>query len=211
MSGGGADAGAFLAVSISAGVANVQLAYTERRPTPFIASHMAMPCVQKSARSLPGGVWYAEHTSMSSLPSASATSAKARSSASSELTSQGIATPRPPAAVIASAVASTLRSEPSGTGLWPPEAMRSTSAAGISRELRPSAYTAYPDRPSSMAIPLPMPRDAPVTTATRCGSTAVVTSRPAIETRKGILRAGSRCARSRRCLGGKLLARARGR
>eukprot|EP00967_Tisochrysis_lutea_P053027 scaffold65804_cov32-Tisochrysis_lutea.AAC.2 len=80
--------------------------------------------------------------------------------------------PRPPAAVTSSAVLSTVRSEPTGS-------VRSEAWPFFLPLLdeRPSTYTAKPARPSSSAIPLPIPRDAPVTKATRCaGSPAHVPS-----------------------------------
>eukprot|EP00962_Isochrysis_galbana_P049434 scaffold20938_cov116-Isochrysis_galbana.AAC.5 len=78
------------------------------------ASHMSSPCFQNSSRSAPGGVLYAEHTRTSRRPSASLTRASTRSRSASSPTSHCKASPRPPATVISSAVASTVRSDPGG-------------------------------------------------------------------------------------------------
>lgn len=160
ISGGGSSGLAPLLrlLAMSSGTPCKQVAYTPRKPTPLHASHISMPCSQKLPRSSPGGVVYAEHTRMSTRPSASRTRASARSISASSFRLHAMPCPTPPAAVMASAADSTVRSKPAATA---------RSVVCEPRVLRPRAYTVFPWRPSSMAMPRPMPRVAPVTTATR--------------------------------------------
>mmetsp|Transcript_23826 Transcript_23826/g.51581 ORF Transcript_23826/g.51581 Transcript_23826/m.51581 type:complete len:251 (-) Transcript_23826:145-897(-) len=126
---------------------------------------MAAPCFQKTSRKeasfKSGGVVKALHTTASRRPCSSFTLSISLATSSSLDTSIATATPDPfpGRASISSAVLSTVESALS--------APRSRSVeTPVARDDRPATYTVIPAKPSSSAIPFPIPRDAPVMMAT---------------------------------------------
>mmetsp|Transcript_27889 Transcript_27889/g.81921 ORF Transcript_27889/g.81921 Transcript_27889/m.81921 type:complete len:355 (+) Transcript_27889:644-1708(+) len=168
------SAAAAAAVSIIIGTASQHVTYAPLNPTPWQQSHMSAPCFQKSFRksavSSPGGVWNADATATSRRPPVSSFTLSNRAwTSSSSLTSHFTGTPLPGPGIesISRAVCWTVHfSIPSNSrSVVAPPPPPADDASDSSD--RPATYTVMPAAPSSSAMPLPMPRVAPVTTATR--------------------------------------------